>query len=198
MNETTMQKGKTAKRLVITSEMLKRAYLECLEKERISEWHYLTRTAQGRFWANSVLRVDFDGNADDSDFVKDSWLSDNWRGADEIRSFDEPPKLHDLAWRMACINRVKHRLARTHPEALPVFWLILKNGKNRKASFAWLDEHWDEVMALKKQRKEASCRAKAKRKHTPRPSKHAAKGTAKSAVRGVPTSRKKAASIGTR
>ena len=64
-----------------------------------------------------------------------SWLSDRGRSAAAIRRCGKIARPQDdPATRQKRIDRAKHLVMRKAPECLQTFWLILKNGKNRKES----------------------------------------------------------------
>ena len=64
-----------------------------------------------------------------------SWLSDRGNGAAAIRRCGKIARPQDdPATRQKRIDRAKHLVMRKAPECLQTFWLILKNGKNRKES----------------------------------------------------------------
>ena len=57
------------------------------------------------------------------------------RGREGIRRCGKGARAQDDPdMRRRCIDRAKHLVMRRAPECLETFWLILKNGKNRKES----------------------------------------------------------------
>jgi len=129
-----------SKRKAITRRQLEEVYEQCLERERDRERKYKL-SLQGAFETFDVLHFDQEAEEDRDRDRSSSWLSDRGKGAEAIRSFDETPP-DPVAERKKRIDRAKHLVQRKAPECLKVFWLILKNGSNRKESI------W-ELMKLK-------------------------------------------------
>ena len=105
------------------------AYERALARERERERKSRT-TAQGRF-ESAVLSLDAMPDLDTDEC--ESWLADGGRGAEAIRG--EAPEPEDgTDTRRKRMDRAKHRVMRKAPECLRTFWLVIKNGKNRKES----------------------------------------------------------------
>lgn len=103
------------------------AYRLCLERERDRERKWQL-TKQGAF-ESSFVHFDFEAEA--ARERPASWLSDRGKGARQIRACDpvpQKPTRHQL------LNRAQMRLSRHLPECMKVFWLVIKNGSNRKES----------------------------------------------------------------
>ena len=122
------------KRKAITPAELERAYRHCLdmERDRYREW---TKTKQGAFETYQVLHFDAEAEEAMERENSTSWLSDHGRGAATIRRCGKVARPQDAPdMRRRRIDRAKHLVMRRAPECLETFWLILKNGKNRKES----------------------------------------------------------------
>ena len=122
------------KRKAITPAELERAYRHCLdmERDRYREW---TKTKQGAFETYQVLHFDAEAEEAMERENSTSWLSDRGRSAAAIRRCGKVARPQDDPdTRQRCIDRAKHLVMRRAPECLETFWLILKNGKNRKES----------------------------------------------------------------
>ena len=105
------------------------AYERGLARERERE-RKRRATEQGRFDA-SALSLDAMPDLDTDEC--ESWLTDGGRGAEAIRG--ETPEQEDAGdSRQKRMDRAKHRVMRKAPECLETFWLIIRNGKNRKES----------------------------------------------------------------
>ena len=105
------------------------AYERALARERERERKSRT-TAQGRF-ESAALSLDAMPDLDTDEC--ESWLTDGGRGAEAIRG--EAPESEDgTDTRRKRMDRAKHRVMRKAPECLRTFWLVIKNGKNRKES----------------------------------------------------------------
>ena len=105
------------------------AYERALARERERE-RKRRATAQGRF-ESAALSLDAMPDLDTDEC--ESWLTDGGHGADAIRG--ETPELEDAGdTRRKRMDRAKHRVMRKAPECLRTFWLVIKNGKNRKES----------------------------------------------------------------
>ena len=105
------------------------AYERALARERERE-RKRRATEQGRF-ESAALSLDAMPDLDTDEC--ESWLSDGGRGAEAIRG--EPPEPEDgTDTRRKRMDRAKHRVMRKAPECLRTFWLVIKNGKNRKES----------------------------------------------------------------
>ena len=105
------------------------AYERALARERERE-RKRRATEQGRF-ESAALSLDAMPDLDTDEC--ESWLSDGGRGAEAIRG--ETPEPEDGAdTRRKRMDRAKHRVMRKAPECLRTFWLVIKNGKNRKES----------------------------------------------------------------
>ena len=122
------------KRKPITSAELEREYRRCLarERDRYREW---AKTKQGAFETYQVLHFDAEAEEARERENSTSWLSDRGRSAAAIRRCGKIARPQDdPATRQKRIDRAKHLVMRKAPECLQTFWLILKNGKNRKES----------------------------------------------------------------
>ena len=118
----------------ITPEMLAREYGQCLrrERKRYREW---AKTKQGAFETYQVLHFDAEQEEAREREHSTSWLSDRGRGAAVIRRCGKVARPQDDPdTRKKRIDRAKHLVMRKAPECLKTFWLILRNGKNRKES----------------------------------------------------------------
>ena len=105
------------------------AYERALARERERE-RKRRATAQGQF-ESAALSLDAMPDLDTDEC--ESWLTDGGRGADAIRG--ETPEPEDAGdTRRKRMDRAKHRVMRKAPECLRTFWLVIKNGKNRKES----------------------------------------------------------------
>ena len=122
------------KRKPITPAELEREYKRCLarERDRYREW---AKTKQGAFETYQVLHFDAEAEEARERENSTSWLSDRGRSAAAIRRCGKIARPQDdPATRQKRIDRAKHLVMRKAPECLQTFWLILKNGKNRKES----------------------------------------------------------------
>ena len=122
------------KRKPITPDELEREYKRCLarERDRYREW---AKTKQGAFETYQVLHFDAEAEEARERENSTSWLSDRGRSAAAIRRCGKIARPQDdPATRQKRIDRAKHLVMRKAPECLQTFWLILKNGKNRKES----------------------------------------------------------------
>ena len=122
------------KRKPITPAELEREYRRCLDRERdrYREW---AKTKQGAFETYQVLHFDAEAEEARERENSTSWLSDRGRSAAAIRRCGKIARPQDdPATRQKRIDRAKHLVMRKAPECLRTFWLILKNGKNRKES----------------------------------------------------------------
>ena len=122
------------KRKPITPAELEREYRRCLDRERdrYREW---AKTKQGAFETYRVLHFDAEAEEARERENSTSWLSDRGRSAAAIRRCGKIARPQDdPATRQKRIDRAKHLVMRKAPECLQTFWLILKNGKNRKES----------------------------------------------------------------
>lgn len=122
------------KRKPITPDELEREYKRCLDRERdrYREW---AKTKQGAFETYQVLHFDAEAEEARERENSTSWLSDRGRSAAAIRRCGKIARPQDdPATRQKRIDRAKHLVMRKAPECLQTFWLILKNGKNRKES----------------------------------------------------------------
>ena len=122
------------KRKPITPDELEREYKRCLDRERdrYREW---VKTKQGAFETCQVLHFDAEAEEARERENSTSWLSDHGRSAAAIRRCGKIARPQDdPATRQKRIDRAKHLVMRKAPECLQTFWLILKNGKNRKES----------------------------------------------------------------
>ena len=122
------------KRKPITPAEPEREYRRCLDRERdrYREW---AKTKQGAFETCQVLHFDAEAEEARERENSTSWLSDRGRSAAAIRRCGKIARPQDdPATRQKRIDRAKHLVMRKAPECLQTFWLILKNGKNRKES----------------------------------------------------------------
>ena len=118
----------------ITPEKLEREYGQCLrrERKRYREW---AKTRQGAFETYQVLHFDAEAEEAREREHSTSWLSDRGRGAAVIRRCGKVARPQDDPdTRKKRIDRAKHLVMRKAPECLETFWLIIRNGKNRKES----------------------------------------------------------------
>ena len=109
-------------------------YRHCIdmERDRYREW---AKTRQGAFETYQVLHFDAEAEEAREREHSTSWLSDRGRGAAVIRRCGKVARPQDDPdTRRKRIDRAKHLVMRKVPECLETFWLILKNGKNRKES----------------------------------------------------------------
>ena len=109
-------------------------YRRCIarEKDRYREW---AKTRQGAFETYQVLHFDAEAEESREREHSTSWLSDRGKGAAAIRQCGKVARPQDdPETRQKRIDRAKHLVMRKAPECLQTFWLILKNGKNRKES----------------------------------------------------------------
>ena len=105
------------------------AYERALARERERE-RKRRATAQGRF-ESAALSLDARPDLDTDEC--ESWLTDAGRGAAVIRG--ETPEPEDTGdTRRKRMDWAKHRIMRKAPECLETFWLVIRNGKNRKES----------------------------------------------------------------
>ena len=122
------------KRKAITPDELEREYGQCLrrERKRYREW---AKTRQGAFETYQVLHFDAEAEEAREREHSTSWLSDRGRGAAVIRRFGNIARPQDDPdTRKKRINRARMAIIRHMPECLETFWLIIRNGKNRKES----------------------------------------------------------------
>ena len=109
-------------------------YKRCIarEKDRYREW---AKTRQGAFETYQVLHFDAEAEEAREREHSTSWLSDRGRGAAVIRRCGKVARPQDDPdTRKKRIDRAKHLVMRKAPECLETFWLIIRNGKNRKES----------------------------------------------------------------
>ena len=109
-------------------------YRRCIarEKDRYREW---AKTKQGAFETYQVMHFDAEAEEAREREHSTSWLSDRGKGAAAIRRCGKIARPQDDPdTRRKRIDRAKHLVMRKVPECLGTFWLILKNGKNRKES----------------------------------------------------------------
>ena len=109
-------------------------YNRCIrrEKDRYREW---AKTRQGAFETYEVLHFDAEAEEAREREHSSSWLSDRGKGAAAIRRCGKVARPQDdPETRQKRIDRAKHLVMRKAPECLQTFWLILRNGKNRKES----------------------------------------------------------------
>ena len=105
------------------------AYERALARERERE-RKRRATEQGRF-ESAALSLDAMPDLDTDEC--ESWLTDGGHGAEAIRG--EAPETEDAGdSRQKRMDRAKHKVMRNAPECLETFWLIIRNGKNRKES----------------------------------------------------------------
>ena len=105
------------------------AYERALARERERE-RKRRATAQGRF-ESAALSLDAMPDLDTDEC--ESWLTDGGCGAAAIRG--ETPEPEDAGdTRRKRLDRAKHRIMRKAPECLRTFWLVIRNGRNRKES----------------------------------------------------------------
>ena len=118
----------------ITPEEMDREYKRCIRREndRYREW---AKSRQGAFETYQVMHFDAEAEEARERERSTSWLSDRGKGAAAIRRCGKIARPQDdPATRQKRIDRAKHLVMRKAPECLQTFWLILKNGKNRKES----------------------------------------------------------------
>jgi len=106
------------------------AYRLCLERERIRERDW-RETKQGAF-ESTILHLDFEAEEAREREHSTSWLSDRGKAARQIRRACDPPSKKPT--REQLIERTRKAISRHMPECLTTFWLVLKNGNNRKES----------------------------------------------------------------
>ena len=109
-------------------------YRRCIarEKDRYREW---AKTRRGAFETYQVLHFDAEAEEAREREHSTSWLSDRGRGAAVIRRCGKVARPQDDPdTRKKRIDRAKHLVMRKAPECLETFWLIIRNGKNRKES----------------------------------------------------------------
>ena len=105
------------------------AYERALARERERE-RKRRATVQGRF-ESAALSLDAMPDLDTDEC--ESWLTDGGRGAAAIRG--ETPEPEDTGdTRRKRLDWAKHRVMRKAPECLRTFWLVIRNGRNRKES----------------------------------------------------------------
>lgn len=121
------------KHILVTSREVEAAYRLCLERERLRERDWRT-TKQGAF-ESSFIHFDFEAEAAQERSNSASWLSDRGKGARQIRACDPVPQKPTRKQR---INKARMTVMRHLPECLTTFWLVLKNGNNRKESICEL------------------------------------------------------------
>lgn len=126
------------KKHVITPEEMKATYRQCLARERIRERDW-RKTRQGSF-ESSALHLDFTVEEANERDRSVSWLSDGGHGARKIYETLDPQPDPDTE-RIKRLDWAKHLVMRKAPDCLRVFWLIVKNGKNRKESIWQLVKH---------------------------------------------------------
>ena len=122
------------KRKAVTPDELEREYKRCLarERKRYRDW---AKTKQGAFETHQVLHLDAEAEEAQERENSTSWLSDRGKGAAaSLAGGTVVLPQDDPETRQKRIDRAKHLIMRKSPECLQTFWLILKNGKNRKES----------------------------------------------------------------
>jgi len=129
-------KRRKRRRKAITSAEMEAEYNRCLQRERDRERKWRL-TKQGAF-ESSLIHFDMEAEECRERQTSVSWLSDQGRGARQIRSAGDP-MTDSVKARQKRIDRAKHLVARNAPECLTVFWLIIKNGSNRKESIWQLE-----------------------------------------------------------
>ena len=118
----------------ITPDELEREYKRCIAREK-DRYRENAKTRQGAFETYQVLHFDAEAEEAREREHSTSWLSDRGRGAATIRRFGKVARPQDDPdTRKKRIDRAKHLVMRKAPECLETFWLILRNGKNRKES----------------------------------------------------------------
>lgn len=109
-------------------------YQRCLnlERDRYRAW---SKTKQGAFETYQILHFDAEAEEARERDNSTSWLSDRGKGAETIRNCGKVVRPQDDPdTRQKRIDRAKHLVMRKAPECLETFWLVIKNGKNRKES----------------------------------------------------------------
>ena len=118
----------------ITPDELEREYKRCIAREK-DRYRENAKTRQGAFETYQVLHFDAEAEEAREREHSTSWLSDRGRGAAVIRRFGKVARPQDDPdTRKKRIDRAKHLVMRKAPECIETFWLILRNGKNRKES----------------------------------------------------------------
>ena len=118
----------------ITHEELEREYRRCIAREK-DRYRERAKTRQGAFETYQVLHFDAEAEEARERENSTSWLSDRGRGAAEIRRCGKVTRPQDDPdTRKKRIDRAKHLVMRKAPECLETFWLVIRNGKNRKES----------------------------------------------------------------
>lgn len=118
----------------ITPEEMDREYKRCIRREndRYREW---AKSRQGAFETYQVMHFDAEAEEAREREHSTSWLSDRGKCARVIRAFGKVARPQDdLDTRQKRIDRAKHLVMRKASECLETFWIIIKNGKNRKES----------------------------------------------------------------
>ena len=105
------------------------AYERALARERERE-RKRRATEQGRF-ESAALSLDAMPDLDTDEC--ESWLTDGGRGAEAIRG-ETPEPEEGTDTRRKRLDWAKHRIMRKAPECLETFWLVIRNGRNRKES----------------------------------------------------------------
>jgi len=114
----------------LTRKELRRAYAQCVEWERKREV-YTRTTPQGAF-ERSLVHLD---ELPHDDEMPTGWASDGGQGVERmIEAIDGPQR----GTREQAIQKAQMKVIRQCPHRLPVFWLVLKNGTNRKESICEL------------------------------------------------------------
>ena len=118
----------------ITPDELEREYKRCIAREK-DRYRENAKTRQGAFETYQVLHFDAEAEEAREREHSTSWLSDRGRGAAAIRRCGRVARPQDDPdTRKKRIDRAKHLVMRKAPECLETFWLIIRNGKNRKES----------------------------------------------------------------
>ena len=118
----------------ITPDELEREYKRCIAREK-DRYRENAKTRQGAFETYQVLHFDAEAEEAREREHSTSWLSDRGRGAAVIRRCGKVARPQDDPdTRKKRIDRAKHLVMRKAPECLETFWLIIRNGKNRKES----------------------------------------------------------------
>ena len=118
----------------ITPDELEREYKRCIAREK-DRYRENAKTRQGAFETYQVLHFDAEAEEAREREHSTSWLSDRGRGAAVIRRCGMVARPQDDPdTRKKRIDRAKHLVMRKAPECLETFWLIIRNGKNRKES----------------------------------------------------------------
>ena len=118
----------------ITPDELEREYKRCIAREK-DRYRENAKTRQGAFETYQVLHFDAEAEEAREREHSTSWLSDRGRGAAVIRRCGKVARPQDDPdTRKKRIDMAKHLVMRKAPECIETYWLILKNGKNRKES----------------------------------------------------------------